>query len=90
MKHFKYNEKEPSVKLHRHLSDCIVISPMDKSLLDISPKSKEVIVDIATGQSVLRGSHVFAPGIMAMTFGKIIHFVWPMYIYFLLLWFLKF
>lgn len=86
MKYYKNNEKEPSVKVHRHLNDCIVISPMDKSLLDVSPKNKEVIVDIPTGQSVLRGSHVFAPGIMAMTFGKIIYFICklPMYIFLLL------
>ncbi|XP_008186878.1 putative methyltransferase NSUN6 isoform X3 [Acyrthosiphon pisum] len=59
-------KKQHSVRVHKHLSDCIVISPMDKSLLDLSPKKEEVIVDIATGQSVLRGSHIFAPGIMAM------------------------
>lgn len=70
MKHFKNNEKIPLVKVHKHLSDCIVISPIHKSLLDLSPKSEEVIVDIFTGQSALRGSHVFAPGIMAMPFGK--------------------
>lgn len=46
---------------------------MDKSLLDISPKTDEVIVDIQTGQAVLRGSHIFAPGIMAMTSGKVKH-----------------
>jgi len=44
---------------------------MDKSLLDLSPKNEEVIVDIATGQSALRGAHIFAPGIMAMAPGKI-------------------
>ncbi|XP_026812320.1 putative methyltransferase NSUN6 isoform X1 [Rhopalosiphum maidis] len=59
--------KQHSVRVHKHLSDCIVISPMDKSLLDLSPKNEEVVVDIATGQSALRGSHIFAPGIMAMT-----------------------
>lgn len=74
MKYFHSNGKKPSVKVHKHFNDCIVISPMDKTLLDISPKTKEVIVDISTGQSVLRGSHVFAPGVMAMTFGKIIYF----------------
>ncbi|XP_015379373.1 PREDICTED: putative methyltransferase NSUN6 isoform X2 [Diuraphis noxia] len=63
----KNNEKNHhSVRVHNNLSDCIVISPMDKSLLDLSPKKEEVIVDIATGQSALRGAHIFAPGIMAM------------------------
>jgi len=72
LKRLKDNEKKQhSVRVHKHLSDCIVISPMDKSLLDLSPKKEEVIVDIATGQSALRGSHIFAPGIMAMTSGKI-------------------
>lgn len=67
LKQKKNNKKEQhSVRVHKHLSDCIVISPMDKSLLDLSHKNEEVIVDIATGQSALRGSHIFAPGIMAM------------------------
>lgn len=72
MKHF---ENKPLVKTHSLLNDCIVVSPMDNSLLDINPRSKEVIIDIATGQSALRGSHIFAPGIMAMTPGKMINFV---------------
>jgi len=72
LKQIKNDEKKQhSVRIHKHLSDCIVISPMDKSLLDLSPKKEEVIVDIATGQSALRGSHIFAPGIMAMAPGKI-------------------
>jgi len=72
LKRLKNNDKKQhSVKLHKNLSDCIVISPIDKSLLDLSPKKEEVIVDIATGQSALRGSHIFAPGIMAMAPGKI-------------------
>lgn len=54
-----------------HLNDCVVVSPMDKSLLNLSPKRDEIIVDIATGQSILRGSNIFAPGIMGMTSGKI-------------------
>lgn len=70
MKCLKNNEKKLTVKLYKNLKDCIVISPMDKSLLELSPKTEEVIVDIYTGQSVLRGSHIFAPGIMAITPGK--------------------
>lgn len=71
MKRPKNNEKkEHLVRVHNNLSDCIVILPMDKSLLDLSPKKEEVIVDIATGQSALRGAHIFAPGIMAMAPGK--------------------
>lgn len=61
------------VRVHKHLSDCIVVSPMEKSLLDTSPKSEEVIVDIHTGQSALRGSHIFAPGVMGLTHGSILH-----------------
>jgi predicted ribosome-associated RNA-binding protein Tma20 len=72
LKRLKNNKKKQhSIRVHKHLSDCIVISPIDKSLLDLSPKNEEVVVDIATGQSALRGSHIFAPGIMAMTPGKI-------------------
>lgn len=71
MKRLKNNENIPLVKIHKNLKDCIVVSPMDKTLLDINVKNEEVIVDILTGQSVLRGSHIFAPGVMAMTPGKI-------------------
>ncbi|XP_025406933.1 putative methyltransferase NSUN6 isoform X2 [Sipha flava] len=67
LKYFRNNENKPSVKIHSQLNDCIEVSPIDNSLLDLSPKSEEVIIDIATGQSALRGSHIFAPGIMAMT-----------------------
>lgn len=73
LKSLKNNEKKPLVKVHKHLRDCVVVSPMDKSLLDLIPKSEEIIVDITTGQSVLRGSHIFAPGIMAMSSGNILH-----------------
>lgn len=59
------------MRLHTNFNDCIVVSSIDKSLLDINPKNEEVIVDIITGQSVLRGSHIFAPGIMAMSSGKV-------------------
>lgn len=79
MKHFENNENKPLVKIHSQLNDCIVVSHIDTSLLDISPKSEEVIIDIATGQSALRGSHIFAPGIMAMTPGKIILFYVKIY-----------
>lgn len=57
---------------------------MNKSLLDISPKSEEVIVDIMTGQSALRGSHIFAPGIMAITPGKILTYFISLFNYNLL------
>ncbi|XP_050536587.1 tRNA (cytosine(72)-C(5))-methyltransferase NSUN6 isoform X2 [Daktulosphaira vitifoliae] len=66
LKCIKCKDDLPSVKVHKYLDDCIVISPIKKSLLDIHPKNEEIVVDIATGQSVLRGSHIFAPGVMAM------------------------
>lgn len=84
LNYFKNNEKKPSVKLYKNLNDCIVISSMDKSLLELSPKTEEVIVDIYTGQSVLRGSHIFAPGIMGMSSGKISYFLVVFYIVYLL------
>lgn len=71
MKHLKNIEKKPTVKIHKNINDCIVVSPIDKSLLDINPREEEIIVDIFTGQSVLRGSHIFAPGVMAMSSGNV-------------------
>ncbi|XP_050436209.1 tRNA (cytosine(72)-C(5))-methyltransferase NSUN6 [Adelges cooleyi] len=67
LKRVKCDEDKPLIKIHKDLDDCIVISPLKQSLLDCNPKNEEIIVDIVTGQSVLRGSHVFAPGVMGMT-----------------------
>lgn len=61
--------------MHKNFNDCIVISPIDKSLLDMNPRKEEIIVDISTGRSVLRGSHIFAPGIMAMSSGNLILYI---------------
>lgn len=34
--------------------------------LEIDPKRKEIIVDVHCGSSVLRGAHIYAPGVLAM------------------------
>lgn len=53
--------------VHPKLPDTIVIGSMDKA--NIRPQGKEVIVDATCGAAVLRGAHVFAPGVMGMPAG---------------------
>lgn len=56
-----------NVTVHPKLPDTIVIGSMDKA--NIRPQGKEVIVDATCGAAVLRGAHVFAPGVMGMPAG---------------------
>lgn len=51
------------------LPDTVVISSFSEA--DLRPQEREVIVDATCGAAVLRGAHVFAPGIMAMPTGAI-------------------
>lgn len=37
---------------------------------DLGVREKEVIVDTCCAAAVLRGAHIFAPGVMGMTSGK--------------------
>ncbi|XP_077978843.1 tRNA (cytosine(72)-C(5))-methyltransferase NSUN6-like [Glandiceps talaboti] len=63
----QYKEKQrpcPMVETHPVLADTLVIASSGINT-DIVPSSKEVIVDAACGNAVLRGADVFVPGIMA-------------------------
>jgi predicted ribosome-associated RNA-binding protein Tma20 len=52
---------------HPKLPDTVVIGSLDKA--NLRPQEKEVIVDATCGAAVLRGAHVFAPGVMGMPTG---------------------
>lgn len=58
--------KTPEIKVHPLIPDCIVISAWDVAELDLLPKNNEVIVDAVCGTSVLRGSNIYAKGVMGM------------------------
>lgn len=58
-----------NVAVHPKLPDTVVISSFNEA--DLRIQEREVIVDAACGAAVLRGAHVFAPGIMGMPTGAI-------------------
>jgi predicted ribosome-associated RNA-binding protein Tma20 len=57
------------VTVHPKLPDTVVISSFSEA--DLRIQEREVIVDATCGAAVLRGAHVFAPGIMGMPTGAI-------------------
>lgn len=58
-----------NVTVHPKLPDTVVISSFNEA--DLRPQEREIIVDATCGAAVLRGAHVFAPGIMGMPTGAI-------------------
>lgn len=58
----------PSIEWHRKLTDVITISPLAKlkQSNDDNEIVGEVIVDVRCGAAILRGAHLFAPGVLAM------------------------
>jgi predicted ribosome-associated RNA-binding protein Tma20 len=62
-----------NVTVHPKLPDTVVIGSLDET--DLRPQEREIIVDATCGAAVLRGAHVFAPGIMGMPTGAIYFFL---------------
>ncbi|XP_065214324.1 tRNA (cytosine(72)-C(5))-methyltransferase NSUN6 [Planococcus citri] len=56
----------PSIKVHDTIPECITIGRLNEAQLDLIPVPDEVIVDAFCGAAVLRGAHVFAPGVLGM------------------------
>ncbi|XP_046837250.1 tRNA (cytosine(72)-C(5))-methyltransferase NSUN6 isoform X2 [Vespa crabro] len=66
----EYESRVPTITTFPHLSEIVTVHSWDESIkLDLSKHSKEVIVDAACGSAVLRGSHVYAPGILGIPNG---------------------
>lgn len=57
-----------TVSIHTQLPDVLTISPWQSSddALQPEPRLGEVIVDVTCGAALLRGAHLYAPGVMAM------------------------
>lgn len=61
----------PTITTFPRLSEIVTVHSWDESIkLDLSKRWKEVIVDAACGAAVLRGSHIYTPGIIGMPNGK--------------------
>lgn len=62
----------PKVLIHNTLTDVITIEPLhttnfrNEIVVQSDPNLKEVIVDVSCGASILRGAHLYAPGVLAM------------------------
>lgn len=63
----------PLVSIHPEIPDVITISPVVHDAQDLNcdsikpePNLKEVIVDVTCGAALLRGAHLYAPGVLAM------------------------
>ncbi|KAJ9583814.1 hypothetical protein L9F63_021846, partial [Diploptera punctata] len=54
----------PDLKIHPVLKDTIIIGNCKQA--EINCVEKEVIVDAVCGAAVLRGAHIYAPGVMGM------------------------
>lgn len=50
-------------------SDCLVLEQWPEEV-EVKKGNKEVIVDALCAAAVLRGAHVFAPGVMGMPMSK--------------------
>ncbi|XP_055307380.1 tRNA (cytosine(72)-C(5))-methyltransferase NSUN6 isoform X2 [Sitodiplosis mosellana] len=58
----------PIVQRLPDIPEMIIIHSIDKNLINRLPKSgyKEIIVDVCCAAAVLRGAHIYCPGILAM------------------------
>lgn len=58
----------PAVEIVATLPEIVCIGSLDTSAYDCKPRpdAKEVIVDASCGAAILRGAHIFAPGVLAM------------------------
>lgn len=55
-------------KIYKHSTlDMLVIEHLDEKYLDLEKVSKEVVIDHKCAAAVLRGAHIFAPGVIGMT-----------------------
>lgn len=51
------------------MKDVIIINNWDKSESCLDLQENEVIVDVHCAAAVLRGAHIFAPGVIGMLSG---------------------
>ncbi len=59
------------MRSHSIIPECVIIDRVNEEHLDLTRKSNEIIVDPVCGAAVLRGAHVFAPGVMGMLPSKL-------------------
>ncbi|KAG7187728.1 hypothetical protein KM043_016781 [Ampulex compressa] len=64
----------PTLSLLPEIPEVIVIESWDTSVkLDLEKYPNEIIIDASCGSAVLRGSHIFAPGVIGIPYGLIVN-----------------
>lgn len=63
---------EPNIEIHSILPEVILLHNLDKAWLSLETQLKEVVVDVDCAAAVLRGAHIFAPGVLGMESGTYI------------------
>lgn len=68
LEELKYLPRVPEVELFASIPEMILIQSIDENAISYQPcpHHKEIIVDVSCGAAVLRGSHIYSPGVMAM------------------------
>lgn len=58
----------PEIEIFESIPEIILIRSIDEKIVNRQPNGqlKEIIVDVPCGVAVLRGSHIYAPGVLAM------------------------
>ncbi|XP_017084275.2 tRNA (cytosine(72)-C(5))-methyltransferase NSUN6 [Drosophila eugracilis] len=64
----RYGQKSPKVYGLPNLPEVLCIEPLSMQLNkpSIDPTLKEIVVDTSCGAALLRGAHIYAPGVLAM------------------------
>ncbi|XP_052849001.1 tRNA (cytosine(72)-C(5))-methyltransferase NSUN6 isoform X1 [Drosophila gunungcola] len=64
----RYGQKSPKIYGLPNLPEMLCIEPLVTQLPEASadPSLKEIIVDTSCGAALLRGAHIYAPGVLAM------------------------
>ncbi|XP_044731527.1 tRNA (cytosine(72)-C(5))-methyltransferase NSUN6 [Chrysoperla carnea] len=62
----KYIEIAPKIYEHPSLPDVIIVEKLTKYTDELDKNLNEVIVDPICGAAILRGSHIFAPGVLGL------------------------
>jgi len=50
---------------HPSIPDCVLIRPQNKSAMEVTPSGRELLVDRRCAEAVLRGAHIYIPGMCA-------------------------
>lgn len=68
LKELPYLPTVPEVELFDSIPEMILIHSIDENAISYQPRTqcREVIVDASCAAAVLRGSHIYSPGVMAM------------------------